>query len=193
MLGGVGQMLLNSRAGFGLVAIVLHWLSALMVVGLFAGGLWMVGLHYYDPWYVKAPFWHKSTGVCFFCLVVLRLLWRLLSHVPAFEVTVSPWERIVARAVQYVFYALMLCIPPTGYLIATAEGHAVDVLGWFSIPAIVEFDNSSDLMSDIHGFLAWLLIILAVIHAAAALKHHFIDKDKTLLKMLMIKQGEKNE
>ena len=73
---------------------------------------------------------------------------------------------------------------------ATSEGKGVEVFHWFTVPAILKVDNSSDWVSNLHAGLAWTLIILVLLHSAAALKHHFIDKDKTLLKMLKSLKGD---
>lgn len=152
----------------------------------------MADLDYYDSWYTKAPFWHKSLGVIFFILTIFRLSWRLLNVRPAWDVEVNTAERIVARIVQWLFYGLMVFIPVSGYLMSTAKGLPVNVFGWFEVPVSLRVDNSTDVWSEIHEVMAWLIISLAVIHAAAAFKHHFINKDKTLLKMLGLAKGDEN-
>ncbi len=185
-------MIFNSVLRYGWLAILLHWLSALLISGLFFSGLWMVGLDYYDSWYTKAPFWHKSVGVIFFILAIFRLSWRLMNVSPAMELGMSKTERRIARLVQFLLYGLMLCIPVSGYWVSTAKGNPVDVFGWFLVPVTFQLDNSTDIWSEIHEVMAWLIILLAVMHVTAALKHHFINKDKTLLKMLGLEKGDEN-
>lgn len=185
-------MMFNSRSRYGVVSIFMHWLFVFLIPGLFFSGLWMADLDYYDSWYTKAPFWHKSIGVIFFILAIFRLLWRLLNISPAWDAGIGPLERSAARLVQWLFYGLMLLIPISGYLMATAKGHPVDVLGWFVVPVSIEVDNSKDLWSEIHEILAWMLVLLALLHAGAACKHHFINKDNTLRKMLGLARGDKN-
>ncbi len=76
----------------------------------------------------------------------------------------------------------------SGYLISTADGRAIEVFNWFSIPALGElFSDQADIAGEIHYYLAFSLIGLAVLHALAALKHHYINKDNTLKKMLGVK------
>lgn len=183
-------MLFNTKSAFGWLAIILHWLSAVLIVGLFGLGLWMMELDYYHPWRTGALLLHKSIGVCFFFLVVFRLLWRLFNPQPQLAVTIRPVERILARIVQACLYLLMFCLPLSGYFMATSEGHPVQVFGVFSLSATLVLDNSSDLVSRIHAGMAWIVIGLALLHASAALKHHLFDKDDTLIKMLGFEKGE---
>ncbi len=177
-------MLKNSIKTYGWISIFFHWISVVLVVVLFSLGLWGEGLDYYDANYKVVPLWHKSLGFVFFVLVIMRTTWRLLNPVPMWDESVLEWEKKLAAVIQYTFYLLMFVIPLSGYAIATSEGDALVVFDWFSIPSFIQFDNSSDIVSEIHGTLAWLFIVLAMVHASAALKHHFIDKDNTLLKML---------
>ncbi|MBW3567719.1 MAG: cytochrome b, partial [Proteobacteria bacterium] len=114
-------MLRNSTTHWGWLHIVFHWLTALTVIGLFVSGLWMVELDYYSPWYNRAPAWHKSVGVLLFCLVAIRLLWRLANELPADEPG-PRWEHGIAHAVHWLIYLLLFAIIATGYLIPTATG-----------------------------------------------------------------------
>ena len=173
----------NSADGYGAVAIILHWLVALAVVGLFALGLWMVELTYYDPWYRTAPNIHKSIGILLFLVVALRLLWRMINPAPA--PIGRPWERRVAHLVHGVLYVLMFAAMVAGYLISTADGRAIEVFGLFPVPAVVsDLPNQEDIAGVVHLWLAWSLILLASFHALAALKHHFFNRDATLVRML---------
>lgn len=178
-------MVRNTRSSFGLMAISLHWLTAMTVLGLFALGLWMVDLTYYDPWYRSAPWIHKSIGVLLFAALLLRLSWHRLNPRPEPLSTHSPWERRAAGVVQVLLYVLLAAVMISGYLISTADGRAVDVFDWFSVPATVTgLDNQEDLAGDVHLALAIVLVSLALVHALAALKHHFLDRDPTLKRML---------
>jgi cytochrome b561 len=171
----------NSNTRFGTMAVLMHWLVALTVLGLFTLGWWMTGLDYYDSWYKQAPWWHKSIGVLLFALVLLRLGWRWWSPPPQPLPTHEPWERVIAQGVHLLLYLLLLLIPLCGYLISTADNRAIEVFGWFSIPAtITSITDQADVAGQIHLILASSLIGLALLHALAALKHHFIDRDATL-------------
>lgn len=175
----------DSPDRYGWLSMLLHWGTAVAVFGLFGLGLWMRELSYYDPWYQQGPFIHKSLGILVFAAVLLRLLWRALNPRPLDAPTLRPWERITAHITHYALYAMLLATMLAGYLISTADGRAIDVFTWFSVPATLHgLDGQEDIAGDVHEVLAWLLVISALVHAAAALKHHFFDRDNTLLKML---------
>lgn len=174
----------NTTAAYGLVSVVLHWLVALAVFGLFGLGLWMVGLSYYSPWYTTAPMIHIGVGVLLGAVLILRLVWRLANPRPAFEPTLGRAERIGALSAHAVMYVLMFGVTISGYLIPSAQGDPVSVFGWFSLPPLVAAEGQQDLAGWLHYYGAWALVLIAGVHTLAALKHHFIDRDRTLIKML---------
>jgi cytochrome b561 len=179
----------NTEEGYGLVAIVLHWSMAAVIVGLFALGLWMVELTYYDPWYREATEIHKSAGVVLFLALILRLLWRWSNPRPTPESGLAPWERKASRAAHVAFYVLLFAVMTSGYLISTADGRPIDVFGWFAVPATLSgLPGQADIAGDVHLALAITLIALAAVHAAGALKHHFLDRDRTLVRMLGLRK-----
>ena len=175
----------NSESQYGIVAKALHWLSAIAVIGLFGVGWWMVDLNYYSQWYQTAPHWHKSIGILLLVTTLARLLWKALMPSPAPLATQPPIEQKAAKFAHFLLYALMLVIMLSGYLISTADGRAIEVFNWFEVAALGElFANQADIAGVIHEYLAYALILVVVVHALAALKHHFIDKDNTLRRML---------
>ena len=175
----------NTESSYGLAAIILHWLVALTVVGLFALGLWMTELDYNDPWYKRAPDIHRAIGVLLFLVLATRLLWRLAGPRPQALATHSPLEKRLATFAHALLYLLLFAVMTAGYLVSTADGRPVEVFGLFSVPATLSgIENQEDMAGDIHFILAIALISLAGLHALAALKHHFIDRDTTLLRML---------
>jgi len=177
----------NSNTDYGVVAIVLHWLVAVMVIGLFVLGLWMTGLDYYDSWYRRAPDLHKSIGLTLLLFMLVRLLWRITSITPADEPGSSVQERRLAHTVHRLLYLLLFAQMASGYLISTADGRAIDVFGLFDVPAIVTgIPRQEDVAGYIHWTLAVVLMTTVGLHALAALKHHFVNKDRTLKKMLGI-------
>ena len=177
----MSMQLKNSSTHFGLIAVSLHWLVAITVLGLFALGLWMTGLDYYDSWYKQAPWWHKSIGIMLFFVVITRLCWRLLNPPPAALTSHKPREVKLAHMAHLLMYLLLLTIMVSGYLISTADNRAIEVFGWFEIPAtITSLPDQEDIAGWVHLILASTLIGLVVLHAAAALKHHFFDRDRTL-------------
>lgn len=178
-------MLRNSTTNYGLVAIALHWLVAAAVIGLFGLGLWMTGLDYYDAWYKRGPELHKGIGILLFGAVTLRLVWRRLDPPPQPERTHAPWERRLAGIAHFLLYALLFAVMVAGYLISTADGRPISVFGLFEVPATLSgLPEQEDIAGEIHEWLAFALIGVAALHALAALKHHFIDRDRTLKRML---------
>ncbi|MFC6633015.1 cytochrome b [Microbulbifer taiwanensis] len=175
----------NSDNQYGWVAIVLHWLMAPAIIGLFALGWWMRQLSYYDPWYRQGPELHKSVGILLLGLLLFRLLWKLINPSPAAEPKTPRWQSLAARMAHGAIYLLLLAIMCSGYLISTADGRAIEVFGWFSLAATIQgIPNQEDIAGQVHEVLAWCLMALVVLHALAALKHHFIDRDATLRKIL---------
>ncbi|KXF83300.1 cytochrome b [Enterovibrio coralii] len=173
-------------AQYNLTLRVIHWLTAFTVIGMFAVGLWMVDLTYYSSWYKTAPHWHKSVGILIAALTIFRLVWKIVKGSP--EITGSTFEKKAAHAAHHTIYLLLFVIFASGYLISTSDGRPIEVFDWFSVPALGElFPDQSDIAGLVHYYAAYALIVLASLHALAALKHHFIDKDNTLRKMI----GEK--
>lgn len=169
---------------WGWFSIIIHWLTAVTVFGMFGLGLWMVELDYYDSWYRKGPELHKSTGILLFILTLFRLVWRLIEGKPAPLPAHRPLERTLARFTHALLYLLLICVMLFGYLISTADGRAVEVFGWFAVPAtLYGIDKQEDIAGAIHLWLAVILISLVAVHALAAIKHHVFDKDRTLKRM----------
>jgi len=176
----------NQKDSYGWVTIIIHWLMALLVFGMFGLGVWMRTLGYYDDWYHAAPELHKSIGMLLFALLLLRWLWRLSNVRPA--LMGEAWEQMIALSVHRLHYVILFALMVTGYLIPTAEGVGIDLFGWFTVPALVSFDKSTtELIGVMHRYLAWSAVGLAALHGAAALKHHIIDKDHMLRRMLGLK------
>lgn len=175
----------NTPRGYGLVAIMLHWLVALAVIGLFSLGVWMTGLGYYDDWYKRGPDLHKSIGIVLFIIMLARVLWSAKNIKPEDEPGSSAWQRRAAHGMHRLLYVLPFALVISGYLISTADGRAIEVFNLFSVPAtLTGIANMEDVAGEVHWYLALILIGLAGVHALAALKHHFIDRDRTLIKML---------
>lgn len=175
----------NTLHAYGAISIGLHWLVALLVLGLFPLGLYMTSLDYYHPWYQTAPHLHRGLGVILLLLLSLRLCWRFVSPPPRPLDGGSRLVRRLAGLVHGGLYLLLFAIAVSGYLISTADGRGIEVFGWFTLPALLPaFDDMEDVAGDIHFVLAVGMIGLVALHALAALKHHFIDRDTTLLRML---------
>ena len=179
------MQLRNSSTRYGAVSIFLHWFVALAVFGLFALGLWMVGLDYYSTWRKDAPDLHKSVGLVLFAVMLLRVLWRLISPPPPTLASYDRLTRIGAKVGHGFLYVSLFAVMIAGYLISTADGVGIPVFGLFEVPALISgLPDQADLAGEIHFYLAWALVIVSGLHALAALKHHFIDRDVTLARML---------
>jgi len=175
----------NSSNQYGLVSVAIHWLVAVAVFSLFGLGLWMTDLTYYSEWYRTAPALHKSIGVTVFALMFLRVLWRLWTPMPAALSSHSANVRLLSRLGHGLLYVGIFTVLLSGYLISTAEGRGVSVFGLFEIPAMLSgLPNQADIAGAIHLYVAWGLIIFAGLHGLAAVKHHLIDRDETLKRIV---------
>lgn len=172
---------LNSKSSYGWFSIVQHWLMAAGVFGLFILGFFMVDLDYYSPWYNRAPHIHESLGMLFAALLLLRLVARWTNPPPPPLGSLSALERTTARAVHRVFYVLMLAVVVSGYLVSSAGDRAVPVFNWVSVPAFsMPIEQQEDIAGKWHRWIGWSLVIVGSLHGLAAIKHHFIDRDRTL-------------
>ncbi|WP_258807970.1 cytochrome b [Pseudidiomarina sp. CB1] len=176
-------MLRNTSNSYGWIAIAIHWLSALAVIGLFVLGYWMLTLSYYDPWYRLGPWWHKSVGLTLLAITLLRTVWTLLNPKPTLRG--STYEVSAAKLGHVLLYGLLLVTMISGYLISTADGSGISVFDWFEVPALITgIPQQEELAGDVHWYTALSLVILAGVHGIAALRHHFWDKHDTLKRML---------
>ncbi|MBV1863156.1 MAG: cytochrome b [Rhodobacteraceae bacterium] len=173
----------STDESYGLIARLLHWGMAAAILAMFALGYWMRTLDYYSPWYKQAPDIHKGVGMILMALLVFRMLWRVLDHRPD-DKDLKAIERKLSHLLHTGFYLLLVVLMIAGYLIATLDGRVIDVFGWIEVPSLHTQKGLEETAGWIHEFLAYLLMGLVALHAAAALKHHFVDRDKTLLRML---------
>lgn len=178
---------------WGSMSIILHWLTALFTFTLFFLGLWMVSLSYYEDWYKLAPHWHKSLGVIFSIVLLARLFWRCFNAPPT-PIGDRFWEKKSARAVHFLLYCLLLSMVLTGYLVATIDGDKLSVFNWFSIPSLIYDEGAlEDFAEFAHQWIAYTIMALVVLHIIGALKHHYVDRDETLLRMLGRRAQHKKE
>lgn len=158
---------------------------ALLVLLLFGLGLYMVELSYYDTWYQDSLALHKSIGMLLLPLWLLRISWRLSNPSPQTHNDQARLLQITAHSVHIALYLTILGLIITGYLISTAGGRTLEVFDLLAIPALSwQPDQQEEMAGQFHEYIAWGLISLTVIHSLAALKHHFIDKDQTLINIL---------
>lgn len=182
-------MIKNTNRQYGAIAILMHWSVAILIIGLFAMGIWMRGLGYYDSWYQTAPLLHKSLGLLVFFLLLFKLIWRVYDPAPAPEANLKIWERRLSKLVHGVLYLLPFIIIVSGYLIATADDNKVAFFELFELPPLFKaFEHQEDIAGEVHEILSWVTIAIVALHALAAFKHHLIDKDATLSRMLRLKK-----
>lgn len=165
-------------------AKILHWLMAILIPASMALGLYVEGLPF-SPEKLKLISWHKWAGVTLFMLAVLRLGWRLSHPPPPLPASMPPMLRLAAHAGHLVLYVLMLAIPLTGWLMSSAKGVPTVWFGVLPLPDLLAKDEAlGGLLQATHKYLNWLLAATLAGHVAAALKHHFIDRDDILRRML---------
>ncbi len=179
------MLIKNSSARFGLLTKLFHWSIAILILGLIWLGWYMVELTYYDKWYKDALDYHKSLGVLVLVLALMKIGWQCYTPAPAPLPGLKPWERIGAKSMHYIFFAMMMLIPLSGYLISTSAGKPIEMFNWFDIPAIMDVDEKlREWAITVHFYLAYATLFLVIGHGGAAIKHQFIDKDGTLRRML---------
>ena len=171
-------------APYTAVAIALHWLMALLLVGMLAVGFYMVDLPV-SPWKLKIYSWHKWTGVTLFVLVSVRLVWRLSHRPPDLPRTMSALARLVTHSGHWLLYGLMFAIPVSGWLMSSAKGFQTVYLGVLPIPDLVGKNKVlGDLLLRVHQTLNLLFVATLLCHVGMVLKGHWVDKRPILRRML---------
>jgi cytochrome b561 len=166
------------------VAIGLHWLMAALLTGLFAVGIYMHELPL-SPWKLKIYSWHKWAGVTAFLLVLARLAWRMAHRPPELPASMSAALRLAAHAGHALLYLLMVAIPLSGWLMSSAKGFQTVYFGVLPLPDLIGKDKElGDLLQEVHKTLNFVFAAVVVGHVAAAIKHHLVDKDGVLLRMM---------
>lgn len=166
-------------------AIALHWLVALLVIATFTLGLTMVDMPGITPTKLRYFNYHKWLGVTVFSLAVVRLLWRLWHPAPALPTAMPAWQRKSAELTHYALYALIFAVPLSGYFYSLAAGFKVVYLGVLPLPVLIEPNPAlKPILKNVHYVLNVMLGTLVSLHVLAALKHHLIDRDDVLGRML---------
>jgi len=173
------------------VAILLHWIIGLAIIGMIPLGVIMHDMKPGSPEQFALYQLHKSIGITILLLSVLRLLWRLSHPVPPLPDTMAQWEKCASHATHIAFYALMIGIPLTGWAIVSASPFNIPtmlygVIPWPHLPILPGLENRKEIehsIAEVHEVLAFGTAALIVLHVGAALRHHFILKDDVLLRM----------
>ncbi|MBC7956747.1 MAG: cytochrome b [Cytophagales bacterium] len=171
---------INSR--YTPVAMAMHWVLALAIVGSFSMGVYMADLPF-SPQRLKLYNWHKWAGVTILALSALRLLWRL-THQPPADQPMPAWQRLAAHGTHYLLYVLFFAVPLVGWAYSSAAGFPIVWFGVLPLPDFVPMDKAlAEAIKPWHGYLAFAMAALVLMHVAAALKHQFIDRDGLLSRM----------
>ncbi len=180
---------------YNAVAIALHWSIALAVFALLAAGLWMsdaIKVPETRNFAFKVYQWHKALGLSVLVLTVLRIVWRVMNPPPPLPAGMTSFEVMAAHLSHHGLYALMLAIPVAGWAMVSSSplGFPTMVFGLFEWPHIPRLAGLEDkkaaeaLFKTVHKYLAFGAIALIVLHVGAALKHHFVNRDDVLARML---------
>lgn len=173
---------------YSTVAVVLHWLLALVILAMFAVGVYMTDLPF-SPQRLKLYNWHKWAGVTFLALTLLRLVWRLTHRPPALPLAVTRtmpgWQHRAYHATHHLMYLLFFAVPLVGWAYSSAAGFPIVWFGQMALPDLLPVNQElAEVIKPLHKYLALALVALAGLHIAAAVKHHWVDRDGLLGRML---------
>ena len=165
-------------------AIAFHWILAALIIANLSFGLYTVNLPL-SPQKLKLFSYHKWVGVTVLLLAAARLLWRATHAAPALAESMKPWERQAAHAAHIALYVLFFAASITGWLFSSAAGFQTVYLGVLPIPDLLSKNKElADVLRFMHRWINYTMATVIVLHAAAALKHHFVDRDDVLIRML---------
>ncbi len=182
-------MQLDTQNQLSRISIVLHWAVAILMIGLLAVGVYMSETETGSLYY-----WHKSFGVTIFFIVILRVAWRVKNGWPTAVGKYSILERILARLTHWVLIVGTILLPISGFLMSSIGGHGVKVFGFELVARNINPEDTSNVLAyneflawlshEMHHWLGYIIIAAVALHILGALKHHFIDKDDSLKRML---------
>lgn len=161
-----------------------HWLTALVVLGLLTSGFLLEYIEFADEQARSLRGTHQATGFLFFLFALWRVGWRMVNGFPRPAGTMARWQVQAAKLVHWALIFCILAMPLTGMARGLLRDRDLDVFGLFALPALANQPELARSAAQAHGLVAWLLVALLALHVAAALKHHLLDRDTTLLRML---------
>jgi len=169
---------------YGLVSRVNHWLIAAAILFMLAFGFYVFEGMERGPDMRAMADLHKAIGVLILGVGLWRVGWRLFAGFPPEAGEAPRWQARAAKAAHWALLAAILLMPLSGLAHSYFNGRAVDVFGLFSVPAGPELHALAELAEGTHVAFAWALAVIVLAHVAGALKHHFIDRDATLRRMV---------
>lgn len=195
----------DSIQRYNKTAIILHWVIGLLIIAMFALGFWMhelpkelkvdsldlfnLGIHtiiFQEPTSLRTFYFnlHKSIGVTLLALILFRVYWRISHPAPAYPSNISARDKKVAGITHKLLYALMLAMPLSGVAMAVNSKYGIK---WFGMDLIAGLDNAAmrDVFKEAHEIIGTILLVLIVLHVAAAIKHKVFDKDDIMKRMSM--------
>jgi cytochrome b561 len=174
----------NTSQRYGAVAQLLHWVIVGLIITQFVLASKAEALSL-GPAKIAVLARHKSFGITILALSLLRLMWRAANPVPPAPTGIPTWQMWASRVSHFALYGLILLTPLIGWLMSSARNFSVSWFGLFTLPDLIGPDKASyTFLHATHGVLARTLAVIALLHAAAALKHHFFDRDDVLRRML---------
>lgn len=175
---------MGAEEKYTFIAVLLHWITALFIASAFVLGIYMTGL-LLSPLKLRLYSYHKWAGVFIFAIALLRISWRAFNPPPKLPAHMADWEKNAAKAAHYALYALITVVPLSGWIMSSAHGFQTVFLGVLPLPDIIGKDKElAGQLESLHFILNKLLLLTIIAHAVAALKHHFIDRDDVLIRML---------
>jgi cytochrome b561 len=181
------MQLKNDALRYGGIAQLFHWAIVALIITQFFLANKAEGLPL-GPAKISTLATHKSVGMTIFGLAVLRLIWRWFNPVPAVPASTPRWQRLAAHVSHWALYGLITVTPLIGWMMSSARNFPVSWFGVLTLPDLVRPSKATyELFHEVHEALAITLLVIAVIHALAALKHHFVDRDNVLRRMLPVK------
>lgn len=178
------MLIKNTQRRYGIISILLHWIIAVLMITLVIEGLYMTRIPISEQ-KLKLYGWHKEYGMLLLMLVMLRIVWRIGNIVPLLPASIPRWQKFAAHAVHWLFYIFMFALPITGWLLTSAAGLPVSFFDLFIFPDLISpNENMRILFTEIHQWLSYGFIVTFFMHVGAALKHHFINKDDILRRII---------
>lgn len=174
-------MIKNTVDSYGLISKVLHWVMAVLIIGMLICGFVMENLEIKSVFYI-----HKTIGFLILILAIIRLLWKVSNIVPRYPETMPKIMLMGANAMHYTLYILMILMPLSAFMASNYAGKPVSFLFIADMPLLFEYKNLelAKKLIEIHSLLAIILIITVAFHVVAAIMHHFVLKDNILKRML---------